>query len=123
MLGELLDEVSGTIALEGTLGWGAGDGRSRPISQLLLERARLHGRAGPLQQVNGVVEIDRLSPLTTPPGQQLAIGLLDLGLPLTRGLIVFELLPGPHARGRAAALGLRRRHDPRRAVQGRFSGV
>ena len=42
-----------------------------------------------------MVALDRLWPPTTPPGQQLAIGLLDLGLPLTRGLVAFELRPGP----------------------------
>ena len=40
-----------------------------------------------------MIRVDQLWPLTTPPGQQLAIGLLDLGLPLTRGLIAFQLRP------------------------------
>src|ERR671910_2892894 len=33
----------------------------------------------------------RLSP---PPGQQLAVGLVDIGLPLTDGLLTFDLEPG-----------------------------
>ena len=51
--------------------------------------------AGPARfaKVDGVIRVDQLWPLTTPPGQQLAIGLLDLGLPLTRGLIAFQLRP------------------------------
>jgi Dicarboxylate transport len=94
VLGDLLDGVSGTVALEGTLGWGAGDGIAADLQLLLEELAFATGPAR-FSRVNGVVEIDQLSPLTTPPGQQLAIGLLDLGLPLTRGLVVFELQPGP----------------------------
>ena len=35
-----------------------------------------------------------VSMLSTPPGQQLAIGLIDLGLPLTDGLLTFDLQPG-----------------------------
>ena len=41
-----------------------------------------------------MIAFDRLAPLSTPPGQQLAIGLVDVGLPLTDGLLTFDLEPG-----------------------------
>jgi hypothetical protein len=92
VLGDLLTEVTGTVALEGTIGWGGGAGGAADLALLVEDLAFTSGPAS-LSKVNGVVAIDRLWPLTTPPGQQLAIGLLDLGLPLTNGLIAFQLLP------------------------------
>ena len=94
LLGDLLADVTGTVALEGTLGWGAGAGVAADLALLVEDLAFTTGPAR-FAKVNGVVAIDRLWPLTTPPGQQLAIGLLDLGLPLTSGLIAFQLLPDP----------------------------
>jgi hypothetical protein len=44
--------------------------------------------------VNGVIALDRLAPPSTPPGQQLAVGLVNVGLPLTNGLLTFDLQPG-----------------------------
>ena len=41
-----------------------------------------------------MIVLDRLAPLSTPPGQQLAIGLVDVGLLLTDGLLTFDLEPG-----------------------------
>ena len=92
VLGDLLADVTGTIALDGTIGWGAGEGVAADLAMLVEDLAFTTGPAR-FSSVNGVVAIDRLWPLTTPPGQQLAIGLLDLGLPLTRGLLDFQLLP------------------------------
>jgi hypothetical protein len=92
VLGGLLADVTGTVALDGTLGWGAGEGVDTDLALLVEDLAFTTGPAR-FSKVDGVVAIDRLWPLTTPPGQQLAIGLLDLGLPLTRGLISFQLLP------------------------------
>ena len=41
-----------------------------------------------------MIALDQLAPPSTPPGQQLAIGLVDIGLPLTDGLLTFDLEPG-----------------------------
>jgi hypothetical protein len=92
VLGEQLRDVSGGLALDGTLAWGQGDQIAADLALLL---DSLGFTAGParFEQVNGVVHVDRLWPLTTPPGQQLAIGLLNLGLPLTDGLIGFRIEP------------------------------
>jgi hypothetical protein len=40
-----------------------------------------------------VVRFDQLWPPSTLPGQQLAVGLVDVGLPLTRGFATFRLQP------------------------------
>ncbi|HSA80920.1 MAG TPA: YdbH domain-containing protein [Geminicoccaceae bacterium] len=94
VLGNLLADVTGTVALDGTLGWGSGKGVDADLALLVDDLAFTTGPTR-FSKINGVVAIDRLWPLTTPPGQQLAIGLLDLGLPLTGGLIAFQLLPEP----------------------------
>jgi Dicarboxylate transport len=92
ILGDRLKDVAGKIALDGTLAWGKGDQIAADLALLL---DSLGFTAGParLEQVNGVLRVDRLWPPRTPPGQQLAIGLLDLGLPLTEGLIGFRIDP------------------------------
>ena len=92
VLGDRLADVAGRIALDGTLAWGKGDQVQADLALLL---DSLGFTAGPARfaQVNGVLHLDRLWPPTTPPGQQLAIGLLDLGLPLTQGQIGFRLDP------------------------------
>lgn len=91
-LGEMVQDVSGRLALDGTIGWGTGD--LRADLALLLEG--LAFRSGPtrFEQVNGVIALDRLAPPSTPPGQQLAVGLVNVGLPLTNGLLTFDLEPG-----------------------------
>ncbi len=92
VLGDRLADVAGKIALDGTLAWGKGDQIQADLA-LLLDSVGFTAGPARVQQVNGVLHLDRLWPPTTPPGQQLAIGLLDLGLPLTQGLIGFGLDP------------------------------
>ena len=89
----LVSEVSGGLALNGDLTWGAA-GITGDLA-ILVDQLALSTGPARLEQVNGVVRLDRLWPPTTPPGQQLAIGLLDLGLPLTAGTATFQLTEGP----------------------------
>jgi Dicarboxylate transport len=84
--------VSGRMALDGSLHWGAGGGVRADLDLLAEDLAFSSGPAR-FAQVNGVIAFDRLAPLSTPPGQQLAIGLVDIGLPLTNGLLTFDLEP------------------------------
>jgi Dicarboxylate transport len=86
-------EVSGKLALDGTIGWSA-RGDMRADLELLVEELAFSSGPARFAQVNGVIAFDRLRPLSTPPGQQLAIGLIDIGLPLTDGLLTFDLEPG-----------------------------
>jgi Dicarboxylate transport len=91
-LGDMAQDVSGRLALDGTLGWGAGD--LRADLALLLEGLAFSSGPTRFEQVNGVIALDRLAPPSTPPGQQLAVGLVNVGLPLTNGLLTFDLEPG-----------------------------
>jgi hypothetical protein len=93
LLGDAMREVSGQFALDGTLAWGGGRAVRAGLDLLVEDLAF---RAGPVRfaQVNGVIRFDRLAPPSTPPAQQLAVGLVDIGLPLTDGLLTFELEPG-----------------------------
>jgi hypothetical protein len=92
-LGDMMKEVSGRLALDGTLGWGARDGLDADLD-LLVERLAFTAGPARFEQVNGVITLDQLMPPSTPPGQQLAVGLVDLGLPLTDGLLTFDLESG-----------------------------
>jgi len=85
--------VSGQIAIDGDLTWSS-DGIAGALAVLVDQLAFTSGPAH-LEQVNGVIQLDRPWPPSTPPGQQLAIGLLDLGLPLTDGLTTFQVVAGP----------------------------
>jgi Dicarboxylate transport len=93
LLTGVMEDVSGQLALRGALGWGAG-ANLRADLNLLVENFSFSSGPARFAQVNGVISFDRLAPLSTPPGQQLAIGLVDIGLPLTDGLLTFDLEPG-----------------------------
>ena len=92
MLSEMMQDVSGRLALDGTVGWGGSDVRADLA--LLVEGLAFTSGPARFEQVNGVIALDRLVPPSTPPGQQLAVGLVDIGLPLTDGLFTFDLEPG-----------------------------
>jgi hypothetical protein len=87
----LVNDVAGRLALDGDLAWSAD--RLDGSAAILVDQLALSAGPARLEQVNGVVRLDRLWPPATPPGQQLAIGLLDLGLPLTQGVMSFQLTP------------------------------
>jgi Dicarboxylate transport len=89
----LVSEVTGKLALDGDVAWNMAGITSNLA--ILVEQLGLSRGPARLEQINGVVRLDRLWPPSTPAGQQLAIGLLDLGLPLTSGITTFQLLPGP----------------------------
>jgi hypothetical protein len=89
----LVSDVSGQLALNGDLTWSTA-GITSDLA-ILVDQLGLSSGPARLEQINGVVRLDALWPPTTPPGQQLAIGLLDLGLPLTSGITTFQLTDGP----------------------------
>ena len=60
---------------------------------LLVEDLSLDAGILRLERVNSVIAFDSLWPPSTPPAQQVAIGLLDAGLPLTDGIVDFQLRP------------------------------
>ncbi len=87
-----IETASGKVALAGGGKWKGG--RIETDAKLLLENFSLVTAAAEIVRLNGVIDIDGLAPLTTPPGQEIAIALLDAGLPLTDGLVTFRLAPG-----------------------------
>jgi hypothetical protein len=91
-LASWIEAASGKVALAGEGKWQGG--RVDTDAKLLLEDLSFQTPAAEIVRLNGVIDIDGLAPLTTKPGQQIAIGLLDSGLPLTDGLITFRLAPG-----------------------------
>jgi hypothetical protein len=93
VLADTIEDVSGRLALKGMLRWGAGHDLRADLN-LLIEDVGFASGPARFAQMNGVIAFDRLAPLSTPPGQQLAIGLVDIGLPLTNGLLTFDLEPG-----------------------------
>jgi hypothetical protein len=92
-LADVIEGASGKLALDGTLAWDAG-AEVRADLDLLVDNLAFSSGPARFAQVNGVIAFDRLAPLSTPPGQQLAVGLIDIGLPLTNGLVTFDLEPG-----------------------------
>jgi hypothetical protein len=92
LLGGLVEDVAGRLAMDGTLGWGEGGDVPADVD-LLVENLAFTSGPARFAEVNGVINFDRLLPPSTPPGQQLAVGLIDIGLPLTNGLLTFDLEP------------------------------
>jgi len=88
-LQDVLSDVSGRLALTGQFQWGQ-NGQTG-TADLLIEELGLSIGPARLERVNSLLRFDSLAPLTIPAGQELAIGLLDVGLPLTDGLVAMEL--------------------------------
>jgi len=87
-----IEGAQGSIEAAGEVAWD-GD-RSSSAIDLALREVGFEAGAAQVSGVNGVIEIGgALSPVT-PPGQQVSIALLAIGLELTNGLIGFQLLPG-----------------------------
>ncbi|MFQ5785313.1 MAG: YdbH domain-containing protein [Alphaproteobacteria bacterium] len=83
--------LDGEVAAEGELAWndaGLTGGATVLIDDVSGEIDRLR-----FEHVNAVLRLDNLWPPSTPPDQEVAIGLLDPGLPLTDGVIAFHLAP------------------------------
>jgi len=80
--------AAGELALE------LADGRLTARAELALRDVDLRTTYATLRRVNGVVTLLGPEPLVTPPAQRVAIGLVEGPLPLSNGLLRFELRPG-----------------------------
>lgn len=89
ILGDTLSETVGSIALAGRADWR--NGKLTGSADLLIEELGLTIGPARLERVNTLMRFDNLWPPTMPEGQELAIGLLDVGLPLTDGLVSLQL--------------------------------
>ena len=84
-----IEDFSGTVRLAGPITWAKGKAKS----DLKLGLEKFSGTAGPVQFVNmnGVITIDEPWPVSTPPGQEIAIEQILAGLPMSNALLRFEL--------------------------------
>jgi hypothetical protein len=83
-------QAEGSVAASGRVGWGKA---TTAKVDLALKDLTLTTPQVTLGHLNGVVTIDGVDPLSTPPGQEIAIGEVNLGVPLTDGVLAFQLLP------------------------------
>jgi len=84
-LAGLAEEASGTVAFEGRATWTPAGAASR--GELMLKDVSVVADAVTVQAVNGVVVFDGLLPPAIPRGQSVAVGLVDVGVPLTDGVV------------------------------------
>ena len=91
ILDGVLTETVGEVALDGEIVWKGGALESE-LSLLIRELGFAIGPAR-LARINSVIQFDSLAPPSTPPAQLLSVGILDVGLPLTDGLVSMRLRP------------------------------
>ncbi|MGE0725276.1 MAG: YdbH domain-containing protein [Alphaproteobacteria bacterium] len=84
-LGARLSEVSGEIRADGTIAWR--DGRYDSRGRLLLRGLAATTPVGRARGINGVVALDRLSPMSTAGPQTLSVAAFDVGVPLAGGQV------------------------------------
>lgn len=86
-LGTMVTEAAGTISGTATFAW-TGEGL-RSSGQVKL--SGVTGRVGPVTvaAASGAVALSSLLPPVVPAGQQVKVGLLDVGVPLTDGTVRF----------------------------------
>ncbi|MGH6962676.1 MAG: hypothetical protein ACREE7_19525, partial [Dongiaceae bacterium] len=79
-----IESVSGTVGLGGTVSWKGA--RVASDLKLALKDVSIAMPEAELLRINAVLAVDSLLPLTTAPDQQVAIGAINVGVPLTDGL-------------------------------------
>lgn len=84
--------VTGSLAISGRLAWTRDS--LRPDLDVLIKDIDTQVGDVALRKINSVVKLTGLSPPASPPGQLLAVGLIDAGLPLTDGQVQFHLVGG-----------------------------
>jgi len=83
--------ANGVVSARGTARWrGADLGVSGSVTTENLDFSTF--TLGPVKDVNGTVVFDDLLTLTTPPGQEVRVGLINPGIPVSDGVIRFRLL-------------------------------
>jgi hypothetical protein len=103
-LGRKIDEATGTVVLAGALAWKGGTVFSN--LDLKLQDLSVEAPGMALTRINGAVTLANLQPVSTPPGQQIAIAQINLGVPMKNGLVSFGVGPGPMLNIEKASLEL-----------------
>jgi hypothetical protein len=84
-----LGPSKGSVALAGPLAW-SDEGLSGELVLTIEDFSTVFDEVG-IVGVNAAITFDRLLPPSTPPGQLVALAGIDLGLPLTDGLVELRL--------------------------------
>jgi hypothetical protein len=88
-----IEAATGSAAIGGVIAWSGGKVLSD--LELLLQDLSFKSPQVDVLRLNSVVKIDSLVPFTTRAGQQLAAGMVDVGLPLSDLVAAFRIEPGP----------------------------
>ena len=89
VLGESLRAVDGQIGGQARLQWRADEFRSS--AELFIQLNSLKVEGATVEDAAATVVFDSLFPLSTPPNQEIHIGRLDIGVPLIKGRIEFQI--------------------------------
>lgn len=89
---QYVENVTGTVGLSARLGWSKPKNKWALTSagQIFLKDVSGNVSGNPIQGVNAVVNLDSLLPLTLTE-QKIAVGAVNVGLPLGSGLVVVSL--------------------------------
>jgi hypothetical protein len=88
-----IDEATGRVALDGSIAWN--DTGVQSDLALRLEELSLTTPQADLARINGLVELQSISPLLSKPDQRVSVALIDIGIPLTDAVVTFAIEPGP----------------------------
>lgn len=86
-------ELTGRVAFEGSTQWGAAGLQSQGL--LSLDDLALSLNETSISGLDSQIDLASLWPLRTAGRQRIEIALIDAGVPLTDGEILFQLQPGP----------------------------
>jgi hypothetical protein len=90
VLSGTIEDASGSIEAKARIAWSA-DTEPDGTAEVALRGLKATAFGATAEAINGVITFDHLLPPSLPPGQSLGIGLLDVGVPLVNGLLVFGL--------------------------------
>lgn len=91
-LGGLVQRAKGHVAASADAAYA--DGRLSARAEIALADVDLRTEYATLRRLNGVVTLDGPEPLATPPGQTVSVARIEGSLPLSDGVLRFQLLPG-----------------------------
>lgn len=89
-LGTFAHGISGSVAVDGSIGWSAA-GTLAPDLRVLLRDVTLTQGFVTLNRINGVLNLTGLDPLRTPPGQEVSVAVIEAGVPITDAVADFQI--------------------------------
>lgn len=91
-LAGILSATTGKVAAGGTVTW---DGQNPPASDLKVTLSDVSTtlRSTTIAGINGAVTVTGLAPFATAPDQKLDVKLMEAGIPLSDGALVFTVTP------------------------------